>query len=302
MHYYQGINNNTGDQTCTEFIISNKSITISWYIQHAGDPNKVSLKQGNYNANSLITIQDIEDGAVVSAEIKIDISYNGALNIHSMSSSSALTYAFDPCTLQFNPSFSGPDVVEVDKSYQFTSGLTESDGFTYKWFLNNSDEAITSSQYNSSNIKFGKVPGTATVSYSLEVIGCSTNVVTTTKTVEVIDPVPTQPTNLQVSDLGTKRVKLTWNPSTDNLGVQKYRVYRSVNSGAFDQLAEINANMTQYFDNGLTDGHTYKYRVQAIDENGGLSVSSNEVIYLSIPLHPIRLVILEGYTTEQSRY
>lgn len=81
---------------------------------------------------------------------------------------------------------------------------------------------------------------------------------------------PAAPTDLRV--LGTSRnsVELTWNESTDDVAVSKYAIY--VNGVKF-QETELNS-ITAY---NLTHGSTYVFKVQAVDNAGNVSASSNQV-------------------------
>jgi hypothetical protein len=81
---------------------------------------------------------------------------------------------------------------------------------------------------------------------------------------------PTAPTNLVATPRSASRIDLTWNPSTDNVGVTNYRVYRNGT-----QIAT--ASGTSYQNAGLQPASTYTYRVIAFDAAGNGSPASNEV-------------------------
>lgn len=90
-----------------------------------------------------------------------------------------------------------------------------------------------------------------------------------TKSVTVAEPgsdtqPPTVPANLAGSPVGTNRINLTWNASTDNLGVTGYKIYRAgVQIGT--------SATTSYMDTGLTPNTTYSYQVSAHDAFGNES-------------------------------
>ncbi len=65
-------------------------------------------------------------------------------------------------------------------------------------------------------------------------------------------------------------VSLSWDASTDNIGVAGYRVYRD------KQLAE-EVQGEQFTDTGLTEDTEYTYEVRAFDIAGNQSEASNEV-------------------------
>src|SRR5262245_34643285 len=87
---------------------------------------------------------------------------------------------------------------------------------------------------------------------------------------------PSTPGNLAASP-GPAQVSLSWNASTDNVGVLRYDLYRSTTSGFTPGPANRIAQPTgtSYTDTGLASG-TYYYKVQAEDQAGNLSAPSNE--------------------------
>jgi hypothetical protein len=85
---------------------------------------------------------------------------------------------------------------------------------------------------------------------------------------------PTVPTNLTAAVSGTQ-INLSWNASTDNVGVTGYLVDRCQGAGCsnFAQIASVTT--TTYGDKSLAAG-TYTYRVRATDAAGNLSNYSNQ--------------------------
>ncbi len=88
-----------------------------------------------------------------------------------------------------------------------------------------------------------------------------------------VTPVPTDtedpsvPGNLQAGAITTTSLHLTWNASTDNVGVTGYRVYRG---GSL----RTTAVGTSFDDSGLTPATSYSYRVSARDAAGNESDQS----------------------------
>lgn len=79
---------------------------------------------------------------------------------------------------------------------------------------------------------------------------------------------PTAPTSLAATAASSTQINLTWNASTDNVGVTGYRVYRA---GVL-----LGSPTTASFSNtGLTASTAYSYTVKAIDAAGNLSADSN---------------------------
>jgi chitodextrinase len=80
---------------------------------------------------------------------------------------------------------------------------------------------------------------------------------------------PTTPTNLTASAASTSQINLSWNASTDNVGVAGYRIYRN---GGTSPIASTAG--TSYQDSGLTASTSYSYTVAAYDAAGNTSARS----------------------------
>jgi fibronectin type 3 domain-containing protein len=87
---------------------------------------------------------------------------------------------------------------------------------------------------------------------------------------------PTAPANLQAS-VDDDDVTLTWSPSTDNVGVETYRVYRSATPGFTPSDANLVRSQpgTSWVDGARPTG-TWYYKVRAFDGVGNVSAASNE--------------------------
>jgi chitodextrinase len=81
---------------------------------------------------------------------------------------------------------------------------------------------------------------------------------------------PTAPTSLTASGTTQTTTSLTWNASTDNVGVTGYNVYSG--STLIGTVTGTSANIT-----GLTASTTYSFSVYAVDAAGNVSASSNVV-------------------------
>jgi hypothetical protein len=81
---------------------------------------------------------------------------------------------------------------------------------------------------------------------------------------------PSNPTNLSASNTTTTTTDLSWNASTDNVGVTGYNVY--VDGGNIGTVTGTAANIT-----GLSPSTTYAMQVTAVDAAGNESGGSNVV-------------------------
>jgi fibronectin type 3 domain-containing protein len=82
---------------------------------------------------------------------------------------------------------------------------------------------------------------------------------------------PSKPGGLSAAPVaGAKRVDLSWNASTDNVGVTSYRIYRN---GA--QIDSVNGTTLAYADLTVTGPATYSYTVSALDAAANESPQSD---------------------------
>ena len=81
---------------------------------------------------------------------------------------------------------------------------------------------------------------------------------------------PSTPTGLTATGVTSSSVSLSWSPSTDNVGVAGYRVYRG------GTLAGTTTG-TSFTDTGLTASTQYSYTVVAYDAAGNVSTASAAV-------------------------
>jgi len=77
---------------------------------------------------------------------------------------------------------------------------------------------------------------------------------------------PTIPGNFAGST-STSQINLTWSPSTDNVGVAGYKLYRDGN-------LLLTTTSTSYLDTGLSESTTYTYQLSAYDVPGNKSASA----------------------------
>ncbi len=86
---------------------------------------------------------------------------------------------------------------------------------------------------------------------------------------------PTAPTGLSGTGVTTTRINLTWNASTDNVGVTGYEVRR-------DGGAVATVTGTSYGDMGLAQNTSYSYTVVARDAAGNVSTESAAAIVATL--------------------
>ncbi|MDA8430920.1 MAG: hypothetical protein M0T70_16820 [Geobacteraceae bacterium] len=79
---------------------------------------------------------------------------------------------------------------------------------------------------------------------------------------------PTTPANLSAAVSSSSQINLSWNASTDNVGVTGYKIYRG-------GIYQTTVTGTTYSDTGLTASTQYIYEVSAIDAAGNESGKSS---------------------------
>ncbi|MCG2578169.1 hypothetical protein LZ012_14330 [Dechloromonas sp. XY25] len=79
---------------------------------------------------------------------------------------------------------------------------------------------------------------------------------------------PSPPTAVSGVAASPTQINLTWSPSTDNVAVTSYRVFR-------DGALVGETALTAFNDNALAADTTYNYRVSALDKAGNISAQSS---------------------------
>lgn len=82
---------------------------------------------------------------------------------------------------------------------------------------------------------------------------------------------PSKVENLSAVDAKDGKINLSWDPATDNVGVDHYEIFR-------DGILIQNVSGTFYQDTGLTNGHSYTYMVRAVDAMGNQGNFSDAAI------------------------
>lgn len=134
----------------------------------------------------------------------------------------------------------GRKIVSVTKTSYINTGLVPGQGYTYS--IKAYDAA--------GNLSEGSIP--------LKV-----------STVSDLKP-PSAPSGMSVSYTGYTSVNLIWEPSSDNVGIKKYEVYRN-------GTKVTTAVKAGCICKGLAPGGKYTFTVKAIDTAGNYSASSNAV-------------------------
>ena len=103
--------------------------------------------------------------------------------------------------------------------------------------------------------------------------GTSYNIVLETRFPDFV--APSIPTGLTATATPTPQVNLSWNTSTDNVGVTGYSIYRD---GSITPLATVSGATLTYSDLTVVQAHSYSYTVDAFDASGNHSAKTAPVV------------------------
>jgi chitodextrinase len=101
---------------------------------------------------------------------------------------------------------------------------------------------------------------------------------------------PSVPTGLAATVHGPRLISLSWNASTDDVGVAGYAVYRD----GVEVGATSGADSTSFTDGGLAPGSTHDYAVDAVDAAGNRSARSAEVMATTDPARTDPVIAAAG--------
>jgi chitodextrinase len=194
----------------------------------------------------------------------------GNISGHSdaVSATTSATLDTTPPTTPTNLSANAISTSQVDLAW---SASTDDDVVAnYRVYRNGALVAIViSTAYQDSGLS----PST-TYSYNVDAIDWSGNVSALSVAASVTTlaapdtAAPSTPTGLTANVVSHSQIDLTWSPSTDNVAVTGYRVFRN------GVLLTTLGNVTAYQDTGLAASTTYSYRVRALDAAGNVSGQS----------------------------
>ena len=99
---------------------------------------------------------------------------------------------------------------------------------------------------------------------------------------------PSIPTNFSATAISTDQIFLSWNASTDNVGVIGYKIYRGGAQIVTNALSStLSSAPTSYSDTGLQASTAYTYTIAAYDAAGNMSAQSNPVSATTLPVNTL---------------
>ena len=162
--------------------------------------------------------------------------------------------------------------------------ITQGQSSTLSWSSTNVSSCSASGAWSGAKALSGSesVSPAVTSTYTLTCTGTAGSVSKST-TITVSPPSdttpPSAPTSLTGLTSSVPSVALSWSPSTDNVGVTGYNIYRGgVQIGT--------SASTSYTDSAVAFSTTYSYFVKAYDAAGNVSLSSNTISVTTPPSTP----------------
>ena len=141
---------------------------------------------------------------------------------------------------------------------------------------NNVIATVTALNYADATIAAG-----SSYTYHVVAVDASNNASPLSNTVQVHTPAPpttdaqkpNTPTDLSATAVSTSQINIAWKPSTDNVGIKEYDIYRNSDEDkTFRKIAST--TNTSYGDGNVYDNTTFTYYVVARDSAGNSSAES----------------------------
>jgi chitodextrinase len=275
-------------------IWTNSSLATGFDVFGVADTSWVENAITFNNKPSLATTRTANSGrATAGAYVSVDVTPlvlgNGRVSLALFpTSSTALSMASkeaaaNPPVLEVTAGASGPvDTQPPSTPTGLTSTAVDSTTVDLSWGASTDDVGVTHYTVYRNNVEVGTVttglaaptfrdtgltPST-TYTYTVDAVdgagrhsGPSTP--SSTRTLDPPDTqAPTKPTGLTATPVGANRVDLAWSPSTDDVAVTGYNVYRD---GAAVGTVTSGLDAPAYTDPGLTADTQYSYTVEAFD-------------------------------------
>jgi hypothetical protein len=100
---------------------------------------------------------------------------------------------------------------------------------------------------------------------------------------------PSVPGGVTASATAPNAVQVSWSPSSDNVSVIGYDIYRN---GTY--LTTVNGSTTTYADTPVTPSTTYQYTVDAFDGSGNISQQSSPPAPVTTPAPPTTPTLIQS--------
>jgi chitodextrinase len=219
------------------------------------------------------TVQGLAGYSVVDAYLMVYANNNSGIGINALS---VVDNNWDENTVTYN---TAPTLGSLLSSVSsFTSG---------SWVILDVTPFVTGEGTYSFGIT---TPGSSTLSFAAKESGA--NAAQLVVDLNVADTeAPSVPTGLTANVTSATQVDLSWQASSDNIGVDGYTIYRDNTA-----IATVSGSSLTYTDNTVSASTTYTYTVDALDAAGNHSAQSSPVS-VTTPALPSSLTFDVGADT-----
>jgi len=130
--------------------------------------------------------------------------------------------------------------------------------------------------------------GDTTYTYAVQAFDLASNLSESSSPINVTtysNTPPTTPGDVTATAINDQKVQVTWSASTDPVGIKHYLIFSGPSPRNLTQIGETQATVTQFINYGLTQGTTYYYGVEAVDNDGNTSAMS-KIASVTTPVPP----------------
>ncbi|WP_367399760.1 fibronectin type III domain-containing protein, partial [Nevskia soli] len=221
----------------------------------------------------------------------LEASYSASINARSLGAFTTLGTAWETMILP-SPDTTAPQVLSAPSIGQFSQNLvqvlwnptTDNVGVAGYNLFRNGTLLNTSNQVNFTD---NSVSPSTTYSYKVQAFDAAGNLspLSAPASVTTLAPPdttpPSKPTNVQGTAVTDQEIQVTWSPSTDNVSVAGYHVYRGSSRTSLAIFSSVTTN--SFIDNSVAPKTTYYYAVVAFDPSYNYSVQSATIGVTSLP-------------------
>lgn len=295
------------EQTSTRWVKNNVSpgpLTIKWKYTAPHNTSKWSYyitKQG-WNQNAPLTRASLElitdvahDGSPASTNPNHVVNipsnrsgYHVLLAVWDVSNTTNAFYNVVDLNISGNPQ--DPDTTAPSVPTNLAAGTTTASSVPLTWKASTDNVSVNGYDVFRNGAKVGTTTNTsytdtglqASTAYKYTVVArdssnnvsqASTEVTATTKANGTADTeAPGKPGGVHSMTTTATSADIMWTAATDNVGVVKYSVQRSVGGAAFAEVGTTTSALN-LVNSGLTPSTSYNYRVVAFDAAGNSTIS-----------------------------
>jgi large repetitive protein len=200
------------------------------------------------------------NGVGTAATQSFTLTVSGSTQAPAITSASATTFTVGGAGT-FTVTTTGSPVPSLSESGALPSGVTFVDNGNGTATLSGTPASGTNATYPFTITANNGIDTAATQSFTLTV---------------QLDPPPTTPTNLTATAVSGSQINLSWNASTDDVGVTGYLIEDCVGAGCSTFARIVTVPGTTYSVTGLTANTSYTFQVKATDAAGNFSPYSNQ--------------------------